>query len=266
MTHTVPHPTDPPKGPAPYYADDAVTLYLGDCLEVLPNLGLADVDAVITDPPYNVSPRNGRDGTTHGKLKRKDGTSRKVQRDFGEWDRAWMPGPFLTETTRMLRDGGSLIAFTSEFLIGDYMASGLNHRNLIYWHKTNPTPAFKMLYVRAIEMAVWQVKGKTGWTWNGGGYVPNVYKGKVVVGFACANGEVREHPTQKPEWLMGAIIQQHTNPGDLIVDPFSGSGTTLVAAKHAGRRAVGVELNERYCEAAAKRLRQDVLDFGEVSA
>lgn len=264
-----PEPTT--QAPAsPYYEDEWVTLYHGDADgtgggdAILSTLA-SPFDAIITDPPYNVSPRNGRDGTTHGKLKRKDGTSRKVQRDFGEWDRSWDPKPFLSEATRLLRDdGGSLIAFTSEFLIGDYVASGLNHRNLIYWHKTNPTPAFKRLYVRAIEMAVWQVKGKTGWTWNGGGYVVNVYKGKVVAGFACANGEFREHPTQKPLWLMRDLIEHHTNEGDLILDPYAGSGTTLVAAKFHNRRAVGVEASEAYCEGIAKRLSQDTL-FGGVA-
>lgn len=253
----------------PYYADASVTLWHGDTdgslggEAVLPSL-TGPFDAVITDPPYNVSTRNGRDGTTPGRLKRKDGTSRKVQRVFGDWDRTWMPGPFLAESARLLKDGGSLIAFTSEFLIGDYMASGLNHRNLIYWRKTNPTPAFRMLYVRAIEMAVWQVKGKTGWTWNGGGYVPNVYEGKVVAGFACANGEHREHrehPTQKPLWLMTALLRQHTNPGDLVLDPFAGSGSTLLAARLTDRRAVGIEHNEAYCEVIARRLSQGDL-FG----
>lgn len=246
----------------PYYEDESVQLWHGDCLELLPALNLVDVDAVITDPPYNVSARNGRDGTTPGRLKRKDGTARKVQRVFGDWDRAWMPGPFLSHTRSMLRPGGSLIAFTSEFLIGDYVASGLNHRNIIYWHKTNPTPAFKMLYVRAIEMAVWQVQPGAPWTWNGGGYVLNVYEGKVVAGFACANGERREHPTQKPVWLMRKLVEQHTNAGDLIVDPFSGSATTLVAAKFLGRRAIGIEADERYCAIAANRLSQGVLPIG----
>lgn len=251
--------------PQPYYADEWVTLYHGDAdgsqgsESVLAALS-EPVDAVITDPPYNVSVRNGRDGTTPGALKRKDGTSRKVQRDFGEWDRDWSPVDFLEHATRLLREGGSLVAFTSEFLIGDYLKSGLNHRNMIYWRKSNPTPAFKMLYVRAIEMAIWQVKG-TGWVWNGGGYVPNVYDGKVVAGFAVANGELREHPTQKPLWLMRAIIAQHTDTEELILDPFAGSGTTLVAAKFLSRRAIGIEHNETYCEAIARRLSQSVLDF-----
>lgn len=253
----------------PYYADGAVTLYLGDSdgsatgLPLLAEVGA--INHVITDPPYNVSTRNGRDGTTVGTLKRADGTSRKVQRNFGDWDHTWDASAFLAWVGANLPDGGSLIAFTSEFLIGDYMASGLNHRNLIYWHKTNPTPAFKRLYVRAIEMAVWQVKG-TGWTWNAGGYRPNVFSGPVVSGFRSANGEGREHPTQKPLWLMDELVSLHTKPGDLVLDPFCGSGTTLVAAKRLGRRAVGIEQDERYAEAAARRLSQGVLDFGEWEA
>jgi DNA modification methylase len=82
-----------------YYSDEAVTLYLGDSdgtyggAPLLGEFAAGQFDAIVTDPPYNVSPRNGRDGTTHGKLKRKDGTSRKVQRDFGDWDRTDAPTP-----------------------------------------------------------------------------------------------------------------------------------------------------------------------------
>lgn len=252
----------------PYFEDESVTLYLGDSdgtnggESVLERLDV-DVDHVITDPPYNVSTRNGRDGTTVGTLKRADGTARKVQRNFGDWDHTWEPQTFLTWVEAHLPEGGSLIAFTSEFLIDAYMRTGLNHRNIIYWQKTNPTPAFKRLYVRAIEMAVWQVKGKGGWVWNAGGYRPNVFAGPVVSGFRAANGEGREHPTQKPLWLMDEIVQLHTEKGQIILDPFCGSGTTLVSAKRLGRRAIGIEMNEKYAEAAARRLQQGVLDFGE---
>lgn len=255
----------------PYYADDAVTIYHGDALEVLAGLADASVDVVLTDPPYNVSERNGRDGTTVGRLKRKDGTARKVWRDFGAWDRGWQPGPFIAEAERLLVDGGSLLSFVSEFTLPPFLLSTLNHRGLVYWRKTNPTPAFRMLYVRAIEMLVWQVKTISArsqpWTWNAAGYRPNVYDGPVLAGYTVVNGaEPRVHPTQKPLWLMRSLLAVHSQPGALVLDPYMGSGTTLHAAKSMGRRSIGVDLDEKWCEAAARRCSQEVLGLTEVPA
>lgn len=248
----------------PYYEDEWVTIYHGDALEVVAGLEAGSIDVVFTDPPYNVSDRNGRDATTVGRLKRKDGTARKVWRDFGAWDRGWDPEPFVAEAVRLLRDGGSLLSFVSEFTLAPFLASGLNHRGLVYWRKSNPTPAFRQLYVRAIEMIVWQVKTdaarKQSWTWNATGYRPNVYDGPVLAGFNVVNGaEPRTHPTQKPLWLIRSLLGVHSAPGELILDPYMGSGTTLHAAKSMGRRALGVEANEKHCERAAIRCSQEVL-------
>ena len=252
----------------PYYDRDGITIYHGDALEVLPTIEAGSVALVLTDPPYNVSHRNGRSNTTIGRVPRKDGTHREIVRDFGEWDHDWEPEPFIAELPRPLRDGGALVAFTSEFLFAPYLASGLDHRSLLYWRKTNPAPNFRQQIVRAIEMAVWQTKGG-GWTFNAGGYRPNVWDGPVINGYATVNrNEPRVHPTQKPEWLMREWIQLFSNEGDLILDPYMGSGTTLRAAKDLGRRAIGVELHNevgedgvdrRYCEIAVGRLRQEVL-------
>lgn len=246
------------------YSDDAVTLYCADALEVLRSLPDDSVDLLCTDPPYNVSERNGRDHTTVGRLKRKDGTARKVWRDFGEWDRGFDPAAFLDETRRVLREGGSLLAFTSEFTLPAYLDSGLNHRCLIYWRKTNPTPAFRQLYVRAVEMIVWQVKTdkprSESWTFNAGGYRPNVYEGPVLAGHLVTNNdEARVHPTQKPLWLMRTLVEMHSRPGDVVVDPFMGSGTTIAAAKSLGRRVIGTDTISKYVEHAASRCRQEVL-------
>ena len=71
-----------------------------------------------------------------------------------------------------------------------------------------------------------------------------------------------DHPTQKPLPTASIPIRYSTDPGDLVLDPFMGSGTTLRAAKDLGRRAIGIELSERYCEVAANRMAQEVLDFG----
>jgi len=243
----------------PYYQDDACTIYHGDCRNVLPRLAAGTVDLMLTDPPYNVSARNGRANTSIGKLKRQDGTYREIRRDFGAWDYEWDPKPFLAETVRLLRDGGSLVAFLSEFLFTDYLASGLNHRCVIYWRKTNPAPAFRSIYVRAIEMAVWQVKGER-WTFNATGYRPNVWDVPILNGYRAENIEAREHPTQKPVELLLEWVDIHSNPDDVVCDPHVGSGTTLVAAKRLGRRGIGVELNEAYCEIAARRLEQTDVD------
>ena len=159
----------------------------------------------------------------------------------------------------MLATGGTLIAFTSEFLMEPYVCAGLDHRALLYWRKTNPAPNFRKQIVRAVEMAVWQTQGGN-WTFNGSGYRPNVWEGPILSGYTVQNtGEARVHPTQKPLWLMREWIELFTKPGDIILDPFMGSGTTLRAAKDLGRRAIGIEIDERFCRAAIERMRQSVL-------
>jgi site-specific DNA-methyltransferase (adenine-specific) len=245
----------------PYYDQSGITIYHGDCRDVLPSL--AAVDLILTDPPYNVSARGvgGRANTTIGRVPRKDGTTREIVRDYGEWDHDWKPEPFVGEVPRLLRSGGTLVAFSSEFLIAAYLQSGLDHRGLLFWRKTNPAPSFRKQIVRAMEMAVWQTKGGR-WTFNAGGYCPNVWDVPIINGFTCENtNEQRWHPTQKPEALIGQWVALFTNAGETILDPFMGSGTTLVAAKRLGRKAIGIEREEKYCEIAAKRLQQDALAF-----
>lgn len=259
----------------PVYNAEGVTLYQGDCAEVMGALPTGSVDLILADPPYNVSARGvgGRAHTTIGRVltgTRPDGSRsyREIVRDFGAWDHGWDPEPFLAEAQRVLRDGGALIAFTSEFLFEHYGRSGLDHRALLYWRKTNPAPNFRKQIVRALEMAVWQTKGGH-WTFNAGGYRPNVWDGPIVSGYSTVNNhEPRVHPTQKPLWLMHEWVQIFSEPSAVILDPFAGSGTTLRAAKNLGRRAIGIELHNeigedgvdrRYCDAIVGRLAQSAL-------
>ena len=104
-----------------------------------------------------------------------------------------------------------------------------------------------------VEVAVIGTNETVG-VWNGGGTTPNYFTAPFVSGG-------RIHPTQKPIGLMSHLIQLMSNEGDLILDPFMGSGTTLEAAKQNGRKSIGIELDERYCEAAALRLSQETLPF-----
>jgi site-specific DNA-methyltransferase (adenine-specific) len=234
-----------------YYETDDVIIYCADSQEVLPLLADASIDLILTDPPYNVSARDKRIHTSIGRIKRRSGSFREVRRNFGPWDFDWDPAPFLSEALRIIRPGGSLIAHTSEFLFAAYLNSGLDHRSLLYWRKTNPCPNFRKQVVRAIEMAVWQTKG-VGWTFNAGGYRPNVWDVPSVTG----NAKRRFHPTQKPEPLMAAWIEVFSNPGDIVLDPFMGSGTTILAAQKAGRQAIGIEIDKEMCKVAVARLRE----------
>lgn len=225
----------------PYYEHAGITIYHGDCLDVLPTLG--QVDHVITDPPYNLRADN---------IVCKDGTRR---RDFGEWDEGWHPKPFLTTAARIVRKGGSLLCFTSDRLISEFRsADGWKPRGTLVWVKTNPPPHPRPAYVQATEFAVWLQRDGAAAVWNGTGYTLN-----TLLYPACVGNERSTHPTQKPEMLLAELITRHTNPFETIADPFMGSGTTLVAAKRLGRKAIGIEREERYCEIAAKRLAQEAL-------
>jgi site-specific DNA-methyltransferase (adenine-specific) len=225
----------------PYYDQDGVTIYHGDCLTALPSLR---ADAFVTDPPYNV---RSEDIALEGRS--------DMKRDFGAWDEKWLPDAFLALALECLPKGGSLLSFTSDRLISQFrLAQGWKPRGTILWEKLNPAPSPRPGYVSAVEYIVWLQKDGAPATWNGTGYTPNILRYAV-----CAGLEREAHPTQKPEALMAELIARHTAPGSTVLDPFMGSGTTLVAAKRLGRKAIGIELEEKYCEIAAKRLAQGAL-------
>ena len=227
----------------PYYDRLGITIYLGDCLEVMPRLAAGSVALVLTDPPYNTR-------STDIAL---DGRSPMV-RDFGEWDEDWQPKPHVDQWGRLLRVGGSVLAFTSDRLLSAYRGCSLKPRGTVVWLKENPPPHPRPAYVQATEWIVWLQKEGAAATWNAGGYTLNVERD------AAPNGAERTaHPTQKPIDLTRRLMQRHSNPDDLILDPFMGSGTTLRAAKDLGRQAIGIEIDEAYCEMAVERLRQSVL-------
>ena len=197
------------------------TLYLGDCLEVMPTLG--EVDAVVTDPPYGI-----------GESQKKN-LSRRVVAECtvyvgGDFDHA----PASDEQIKAMRG----IARHQIFWGGNYFNLP-PARCWLVWDKQNGSSDFADCELawtnmdRAVRRILWQ--------WSG-----FMRKGE-------ARGVKRVHLTQKPvevmEWCLGFLPDAQT-----ILDPFMGSGTTLVAAKNLGRKAIGIELEERYCEIAAKRI------------
>lgn len=234
----------------PYYEQSGVTIYHGDCRDVLPTIG--HVDHVITDPPY--------ENEAHTKGRR--AFSGKASVAFPKGIAEERPLDFAPITADERRDvGGLLPAICGGWILVfcQVEAAMLWREALIparyirtqIWRKSDGAPQFTgdrpgMGYESIVTC--WGGEGRP--RWNGGGR-HGVYDHPTV--------KSGGHLTQKPEQLMAELVHLFTGPGDLIVDPFGGSGTTAVAAKRLGRRCILVELQEKYCETAARRLQQEAL-------
>jgi DNA modification methylase len=207
---------------APYYRDDSVVIYHADCRKVLPWLG--HVDLLLTDPPYGIS----YDPTRY-KTSTRSETIEGDDRPFDPWQLVEFPA-----TDKVIWGGNN---FAHRMPKGGWLC----------WDKRCTEQADKVLG-SPIELA-WVSK-------------ETMYKIKRLqhAGAKNADGEglKRSHPTQKPirlmQWCIGLFPDAAT-----VLDPFAGSGTTGVACKLEGRKAVLIEISEEYCETAAKRLQQGVL-------
>lgn len=240
----------------PYYSDDAVTIYHGDCREVLPTIADGSLGGVLTSPPYNQGDMSGGYANLDGGYDSHD--DQMPLGEYVEWQR-WV----LTECWRAIGDDGAIFYNHKPRIRGGVawlpteLNPGLPLRQIITW--TRPSgcnwsethlmplyewvmlfakPAFRFSKQTSIVSDVWAI-GHQG------------------------NGRPSDHPAPFPLALasraVAILAESSTGP---ILDPFVGSGTTLRAAKDHGRNAIGIEQSERYCEIAAKRMAQEVLDLG----
>lgn len=217
-------------------------IFQGDCILGMQSWG-GQADLIVTDPPYNISVANnfhtmrGRHGI-----------------DFGEWDKEFDLTSWIPTAVRHLKPGGNIVIFNAWRNMG-LLAEALEQegclvKEMIQWQKTNPMPRNRdRLYVTACEFAIWATKGK-GWTFNRQRetYENTVFKYPIV------SAKQRIHTTQKPTELIQDIILIHSNPGDIVLDPFMGSGTTAIAAMNVQRQFVGFELDNDYYNAACQRI------------
>ena len=209
----------------PYYEQDGITIYHGDCRDVLGSdaamrTGRGTYDLLLTDPPYGLGLAANPVRQSYERQDWDNCTSDEalaVVRSLSRWQIIW---------------GGNFY---------DLPAA----QCFLVWDKGQPEDFSLAMCEQA-------------WT--------NLKKpAKLYRKWALSY--TRQHPTQKPEDLMAWCIRQATEATGVILDPFMGSGTTLVAAKRLGRQAIGIEREERYCEVAVKRLAQGALDlFGEATA
>ena len=230
----------------PYYDDGTCVIYHGDCRDVLPQL--LPVDLVLTDPPY-----------VHGHV---DGGGFAAARKFYAGGSLDDLSNFVLADYEdaLLAAAPMLIAFHSRDLVPDYaeMARRRGRKyDLHVWHKTNAIPFTANTWKSDLEYLalVWDVK--PGWVQFDQSMHSKVYSSSLNIDSS--------HPTAKPLAILRKYLLVLNPP--TVVDPFMGSGTTLRVAKDLGRKAIGIELKEEYCEIAATRLAQGALDlFGEASA
>lgn len=218
------------------------TLILGDCNIALKTLETNSVDCIITDPPYGITGGRGNVFKKAGKM---------TAFYIGEWDKS-LPLDWIKEAIRVLKPGCWIVIFTANLSVTKVWETieeaGGNCKQLFYWVKTNPPPQPRKNFCSAIETAVLATKGAVK-KWNSGGWNLNYHITPTV------NGKVRtNHPTQKPVALMEYLINILTEKGDVVLDPFMGSGTTGIACEQLGRNFVGIEIDEHYFNIAKERI------------
>jgi len=241
-----------------YYTDELVTLYHGDCIEVMGQMGEGTVDAVLTDPPYSSGGRR-----ENARSLRKSMT-RSVE------DEDWIRGDAMStngfiyllrlagiEWRRILRTGGHILSFI-DWRMAPHLAAALETADLrqhpiLVWDKgrLGMGAVFRNQHEFIVHMSAGNPSAPQRRD------VPNVLRYPPV-----RDGD---HPTEKPDALLQTLLSVVTPPTGLVLDPFAGSGSTLSAARALGLRAVGIESDERYCEVIARRLDQGILPIGEAS-
>ena len=231
-------------------------LYFGDCNELMDKLDADSIDVVLVDPPYNTANKNTKE------LKGR----KALSKDFGEWDyfgdseyldftKKW-----ISKVVRVLKKSGNFLIFCKLEYVSDirriYESFGLHHHATIIWHKTNPAPQIRKTgFLSSCESILWAVKGfdekKVPYTFN---FKSQKEMHNFIETPICMGAERTVHPTQKPEKLIIHLLEIFSNPGDVVLDCFAGSGTTSIAAKKLGRNSISMENNKEYFEIMKKRL------------
>jgi site-specific DNA-methyltransferase (adenine-specific) len=235
----------------PYYDHAGITIYHGDCRDILPHL--EPVDLVLTDPPYL--------GLLGGvKLWCDGGVSKSINESFSIGD-VWDASLDWIAMANNNFTMGAFIFCSYHFV--DLIPKEINAKRvaLLTWYKRNSPLAVNNVPRFTTEF-IWAFKKDPGLIWrnikNTCIDIPLLQGGCMATERLLDNHGVTLHPTQKPVRLIEFLLSVG---GDTILDPFMGSGTTLVAAKQLGRKAVGIEIEERYCEIAVRRLQQECFDF-----
>jgi site-specific DNA-methyltransferase (adenine-specific) len=229
----------------PYYADDQVALYHGDCREVLPLLGPASVDLVMTDPPFSVPVKYQDANGVHPR----------------SWGDLMVMEPFFQDVfariRRVVRNGGqTYICCDGDTYPVFYKAaySLWPQSHMLVWYKPSGRRGRGWLHSHEIVLHL-----RTAETQYAEGFRQD------VIGIMPVRTLDRQHPAEKPGMLWDFLAEGMPKPSYTVLDPFAGAGGLLEWARIHEQKAIGIEIEERYCEIAAKRLCQGVLPLEEAA-
>ena len=244
----------------------------GDCLEELHKLPDESVDLIFADPPYGLAKKKGLGWKYSKHITLQETWDIFGKDEFFEFNLKWV-----AECWRVLKHGGSFWvsgSFHNIYQLGfilQHMDAKIN--NSIVWFKPNAQPNITCrMFTESCEHLVWAVKNhsKTKWTFNyedtkhkiDDNLNPKGKQTRNVWSIPLTSKKEKwagEHPTQKPTELLRRVILSSSKEGDLVLDPFVGSGTTSAVAKSLGRNSIGIDKDKKYLEIAKKRLAQATL-------
>lgn len=244
-----------------FYQDENLTLYCSNALELLKDFDTESVDFIFTDPPYMISQNTTIKRGGNSRFNGKD-----INLNFGEWDNYWKTTEeyiewnkvWLKEAYRVLKRFRHIVFFfdlKKMAHVYDYLEElGGVSRNPIFWIKSNPAPlARKVTFMSAVEGCVWVTKEKvlSQYFSYENGYHTNYFISSIPQNSKKEFGRI--HPTQKPIDFAKFVIQYLSKPGDIILDPFVGSGTFIIASVLLGRKAIGIEIKDEFCHKIIER-------------
>ncbi|MFO8019962.1 MAG: DNA methyltransferase [Promethearchaeia archaeon] len=247
---------------------DVNTIIHGDCLDIIPKLPEHSIDLIITDPPFNVMNK------TDLKFKHRADITQKVSFDQFESYPAYLEftEKWIKEISVKMKQDSSIYVFFAVQFITDLMkiclSYDMKYKGVLIWHKSNPAPKIrKSGYLSSTEAILFMVRGNPPFHFLGQNKMHNLITTPICMGEERLRQEISEyasdsnekevhtlHPTQKPMALYEHLLKVSSNQGDLVLDPFAGTGTANAACRKLNRFCIAIEKNEKYVQSAKKRL------------
>ncbi|MBS3092348.1 site-specific DNA-methyltransferase [Candidatus Pacearchaeota archaeon] len=256
-------------------------IIFGDALKVLKSIPDNSIDLVFADPPYNMSKKNGLAWKYSKHVTMQEDWDMFSKDDFFKFNKEW-----INECFRILKHGGSFWVsgsfhniYQTGFIIQQFHPE-IKINNSIVWFKPNAQPNITCrFFTESTEHLIWATKNGDGKKWKFNYQWTKDFiedplnpKGKQTrnvwsIPLTPKNEKwAGDHPTQKPFELLKRVILSSTNEGDIVLDPFVGSGTTSVVAKYYGRNSIGIEINKKYQEVIKKRLQKSQKTLSDESS